>query len=292
MRGVSLRCGAARLYAGKTSSRRSIRAHRLEAEPLEDRPGHLARVRDEHGRAAVCRLACPRGDERPVGAAAAGGRQRRAAEEEQAERRVRGVARRDRLAVDEREERRADLALGGEVGLGLLEADLVGVAAERLVLDPPRRDELVDRLHAPRGGSRRLGHLVARGEHHPDRDRLVLVGEDAELCQPLDEVGGRARLAELPLAAAATAVAEQRADLLDRGRDLVGREPHALHGGAVRPGAACRGRRRTALPGRARARVPGVRLVDVRDSRRAPGSRCPDLRAAARASPRGARAAP
>ena len=84
----------------------------------------------------LCRLACPRGDERAVGAAAARGRQRRAAEEEQAERRVRGVARGDRLAVDEREERRADLALGGEIGLGLLEADLVRVAAERLVLDP------------------------------------------------------------------------------------------------------------------------------------------------------------
>ena len=31
---------------------------------------------------------------------------------------------------------------------------------------------------------------------------------------------------------------EQRADLLDGGRDLVRREPHALHRGAVRPGAA------------------------------------------------------
>ena len=81
------------------------------------------------------------------------------------------------------------------------------------------------------GGS---GELVARGEHHPDRERLVLVRHDPERREPLDQVRRRARLAELPLGAAATVLPQEGADLLDSGDDVAGLEPHALHGRAVR----------------------------------------------------------
>ena len=45
--------------------------HGREPEALEDRPGHLARVGDEHRRVALDRLVCPGGHERAVGAPAA-----------------------------------------------------------------------------------------------------------------------------------------------------------------------------------------------------------------------------
>ena len=46
--------------------------HGREPETLEDRPGHLARMGDEHRRAALDGLACPGGHERAVRAPAAG----------------------------------------------------------------------------------------------------------------------------------------------------------------------------------------------------------------------------
>jgi hypothetical protein len=188
----------------------------------------------EDRRAARRRLARPGRDERAISATAARRREGSAAEEQQAERCVRGIPGRDGLAVDEPEEHGAVDALPCVVGLHLLELDLFGpVVAERLVLDSPRRHELVDRYDPAGGCPRRLGHLAARGEHHPDRHRLVLVRDDAERAQPLDEVGRRARLAELPLCAAPAAGTEERADLLDCGLNPVPLGPYALHGGGM-----------------------------------------------------------
>ena len=153
------------------------------------------------------RLAGARGDERAVGAAPAGRRERRAAEEEQAERGVRGVAGGDRLAVDEGEERRADrrprarsrpLPARSRPRRRCRRTPRAGCAA-------PCTSSSTDATAAGRCAFRGLGHARRRLEHHPDRDRLVLVGEDPERGEPLDEVGRRARVAELPLGAAAAA---------------------------------------------------------------------------------------
>ena len=240
---------AARVRGRRRAGGRSER--RREAEALEDRPRHLPRVRDEHGRAARRGFACPRCDERPVGAAAAGGRKRGAAEEQQAERGVGGVSGRDRLAVDEGEERRAVAALGGEVGLRLLEPDLVGIAAERLVLDPPRPDELVDRRDPPGRVLRRLPRAASPAASTiPIATGSSSSGTMPSIAEPLDEVRRRARLAELPFGAAAAARAEERADLRRRRR-----RPRRARVAPAAPWRCaarfrCRGRRRTGPPGR------------------------------------------
>ena len=158
---------------------------------------------DEHGGAALGRLARPRCHERPVGAAATRPRKRGTAEEEQADGRVRRVSGCHGLVVDEREKRGTDHALGFEVGLGLLEAHLVASAAERLVLDTAREDELVDRGDAPGRRARRVAGGVGGLEHHSDRHGLVLVRDDAEGGEPFDEIQRRAGLAELPFGARA-----------------------------------------------------------------------------------------
>ena len=144
----------------------------LEAEPLEDRPRHPARVRDD---APVCRARPPprpRGDERAVRAASPRVGQRRAAEEDRARAACTTRSRPRPGAVDERRGTWSRRRPRGRSPLGLLGRPRGLGSAERLVLDAAGETssstEATRRADVPAAG-------VASGgpENHPDRDGLV-----------------------------------------------------------------------------------------------------------------------
>jgi len=88
---------------------------------------------------------------------------------------------------------------------------------------------------------------------------------DAERPEPLNEIGRRARLAELPLGARPRpARTEQLPDLRHRGLDLAGLEAHALHGGTVGAGSGAEVERRS-VPCRIGEQLAArrLRLMDV-----------------------------
>ena len=98
-------------------------------------------------------------------------------------------------------------AFGVEVGLGLIDPDLVGIAAESFVLDASRPDELVDRGDPPGRYVPGGATGACRPEHHPDRDGSCSSGTMPSDAEPLHEIRRRARFAELPFGtAAATAL--------------------------------------------------------------------------------------
>ena len=174
-----------------------------ESEPLEDRPRHLSRMGDEHGGAALGRLAGARCDERPVGAAAT--RLGSVAPPKRSSRRACTTRIRLRTGWSSTNARNVEPTTPSvsKSASACSRPTSSPDAAERLVLDTAREDELVDRGDAPGPRARRVAGGVGGLEHHSDRHGLVLVRDDAEGGEPFHEIQRRAGLAELPFGARA-----------------------------------------------------------------------------------------
>ncbi len=178
--------------------------------------------------------------------------------------RIRGVPCRDGLGVDEGKERRAVHPFPCEIDRRLVEADRVGLAAEGLVLDATGEDELVHRDDRAGSHPGRVLQLGCDAQHHSGRDRLVGVRQNPEPGELFQEVRRRARLAQFPLGATTTSLAQKRADLADSVLDAGRLEPHALHRDTVRAGP------RAEVDGKATGGIGeelaarGTWLVDVR----------------------------
>ena len=100
-------------------------------------------------------------------------------------------------------------------------------APEAAVINEPVNAEILERLDVAHG-DRRVRRRERPPQHHP-RDHRIVIGHHPQGEQPVVQIGGRARRADLPRHRRLPTRAEERPELRHGGLDLVVGEPESLH---------------------------------------------------------------